>query len=130
MSLKIDIKEQKEGVYVVGLKGRLDSDTSLSFDERVKPYLEPSTRVLILDMSELDYITSIGLGSIFQVRKTIEAVGGKLIITNPQPQIKKVFEIVKALPKSLIFESIEEIDKYLDTMQKKEIEKDEQDPHH
>jgi len=125
MALKIDIKEQKEGVYVVRLKGRLDTDTYLSFDESVKPYLAPSTKVLILDMSVLEYITSIGLGSIFQVRKTIEAVGGKLIITNPQPQIKKVFEIVKALPKSLIFESIEEIDKYLDTMQKKEIEKQE-----
>ncbi len=121
MPFKMDIKEQKEGIFVARMEGSLDTETALLFDESVKPYLAPPTKALILDMSKLAYITSMGLGSIFQARKALEAGGGKLIITNPQPQIKKVFEIVKALPRSLIFESIEEIDRYLDAMQKKEI---------
>jgi hypothetical protein len=35
-----------------------------------------------------------------------------------QPQIRKVFDILSALPTLKVFTSIEELDKYLDTMQK------------
>jgi hypothetical protein len=38
---------------------------------------------------------------------------------NLQPQIKKVFDIINALPSMQIFASIEELDEYLDAMQKK-----------
>ena len=40
---------------------------------------------------------------------------------NLQPQIEKVFEIIKALPDQRIFKDIEELDRYLDRMQKKVI---------
>ncbi|MGD2270109.1 MAG: hypothetical protein PVI06_06895 [Desulfobacterales bacterium] len=38
---------------------------------------------------------------------------------NLQPQIKKVFDIINALPSMQIFASIEELDEYLDAIQKK-----------
>ena len=38
---------------------------------------------------------------------------------NLQPQIKKVFEIINAIPSMKIFTSMEELDEYLDIMQKK-----------
>ena len=37
---------------------------------------------------------------------------------NLQPQIQKVFDILKAIPSLKVFASIGELDKYLDTMQK------------
>jgi hypothetical protein len=40
-------------------------------------------------------------------------------LTNRQPQIVKVFEIVKALPDLRVFETDEEMDGYLRTMQDK-----------
>ena len=40
---------------------------------------------------------------------------------NLKPQIKKVFEIINALPELNVFRSIEELDAYLDKMQKKEM---------
>jgi anti-anti-sigma regulatory factor len=48
--------------------------------------------------------------------------GGKIVLLNLHPQIRKVFEIIKALPSEQIFESVEELDQYLDTMQKGTIE--------
>ena len=38
---------------------------------------------------------------------------------NLQPQIRKVFDIVSALPTMQVFKNIEELDEYLDVMQKK-----------
>ncbi|MGN6093137.1 MAG: STAS domain-containing protein, partial [Luteibacter jiangsuensis] len=37
---------------------------------------------------------------------------------NPQPQVKKVFDIVKAVPVAEVFASVGELDQYLDHMQR------------
>ena len=57
--------------------------------------------------------------SIFRARKLLAARGGTLVLANAQPQVQKVFDIVKAVPLSEIFRSVEEADAYLDKIQKK-----------
>ncbi len=121
MALNISIEEQKQGVYVVKLAGELDSDTYMMFQDKLRPFLVESTEVLIFDMSGLRYISSMGLAEIFKIRKKMEAYKGSIVISNLQPQIKKVFEIVKALPSEKVFENREEVDNYLSAMQRKEI---------
>jgi hypothetical protein len=41
------------------------------------------------------------------------------VIVNPQPAVRKVLEIVKALPPQQVFGSDAELDAYLDAMQRK-----------
>ncbi len=53
-----------------------------------------------------------------------EEINAKFGVINLQPQIRKVFDIVKAIPDSSIFASIDELDKYLDSIQRKEKEKE------
>ena len=45
--------------------------------------------------------------------------GGKFLLVNLQPQIKKVFEIIKALDGMNVFKNQEEMDDYLTAMQNK-----------
>jgi hypothetical protein len=54
-----------------------------------------------------------------RARKAIEPAGGKVALVNPQPAVRKVLEIVKAMPRGGIFASVEELDAYLDEMQQK-----------
>ena len=122
-ALGIDIKKKTEGTFLITLKGRVDSDTYRQLDVKVKPLLIPSTKVIILDMEKVSYVSSAGLGVIFDMKNFIEKNNGSLVISSLQPHVKKVFEIVKALPPENIFESREELDKYLDNIQRKEIEK-------
>ena len=65
-SLSINIERKAEGAVLVSLKGRIDSDTYSKLDKEVKPILAPATKVLILDMSQVSYISSTGLAVIFQ----------------------------------------------------------------
>lgn len=123
MSLRIDVEKRKEGYFIVSLDGKLDTITSVAFEEKIDPILNSSTEVLVLDMEKLNYISSMGLRSIFKARKALKPHEGKLVATNLQPQVAKVFEIVIALPKACIFESIEEADEYFDLMQRQELEK-------
>ncbi len=122
MVLQVDIKAQGDGAYVISLIGRLDGETYRFFDEEIKPLFMETTKLLVFDMDKLDYVSSIGMGVIFHARKVMEDNQGKIVMVNLQPQIKKVFDMVKLLPAKGLFESMEELDKYLDGVQSREKE--------
>jgi anti-anti-sigma factor len=123
MPLEITVKKKQEGVYVVRPEGHLDSTTALKFEEEVTPLFTASTKVLIFDLSQLDYISSAGVRFVFMAQKAMSKNNGVFMMTNLKPQIKKVFEIINALPNLRVFKNIEEADEYLFAMQEKEIEK-------
>ena len=85
--------------------------------------IEPATKVVLLDLKELSYISSMGIGSLLKIKKALEENKGKLMLSNLQPQIAKVFDIIKALPSEIIFRNVEEADAYLSKIQQSEIEK-------
>ena len=74
------------------------------------------------DSADLKYLRSMGIRVIFKVKKALSAAGGDVIFTNLQPQVEKVFEIINALPTFQVFRSTEELDAYLDRMQKKVLD--------
>ncbi len=121
--LAVAIEKKVEGGFLVRLRGRLDSDTYKALEQKIKPVLAPATKLVILDMEKINYVSSAGLAVIFQIKKFLEDKEGSLIIASLQPQVKKVMDIVKALPKENIFEDREELDKYLDYIQKKTLKK-------
>jgi sigma-B regulation protein RsbU (phosphoserine phosphatase) len=47
---------------------------------------------------------------------------GDLAILNPQPQVRKVFDIMKLLPAMNVFANIKELDEYLTRIQKQVVE--------
>ena len=56
--------------------------------------------------------------------KTLKKHGGHFALMHLQPQIQKVLDIVKALPTVPIFRNEQEMDEYLDAMQKKVLDGD------
>jgi hypothetical protein len=46
---------------------------------------------------------------------------GRTVLVNAQPQVQKVFDIVKAVDLGAVFVSIEELDEYLDAMQRQVV---------
>ena len=122
MSLEIKVQKKGEGIYVFSLLGTLDSNTYGDLKLRLKPLLAPTTKALIFDFAGLNYISSMGVSVLFEAKKNIEGQGGSFLMTNLQPQIKRVFEIINALPSVRIFETLEEADAYLTEMQKRALE--------
>jgi anti-anti-sigma factor len=124
MSLIVNVEEKhRENAYQVSLDGRLDSNTCGSCTHIVKELLDKSAKDIIFNLKRLNYINSMGLRLLFSTAKNLKSQSRNMIITNLQPQIAKVFEIIKELPSVPIFSSIEEADEYLDLMQRREIEK-------
>ena len=80
--------------------------------------MKQSPTLLVLDLANLDYISSAGIRVVLKTRQALKKTHAKLRLMNLQPQIQKVFDIVNVLPPRQIFASLEEFDTYLDSMQR------------
>jgi anti-anti-sigma factor len=119
MSLKIQLQEGRPFTQTITLVGRLDTETAPSLDVELDRLLAGQVKVIVFDLSGLDYISSAGLGSLFRAQKSMKARSGEALLVNPQPQVQKVFDIVKAVDVKAIFRDIAELDDYLDEMQRR-----------
>ena len=130
MHLDIQTAPRSGTTQRVALFGRLDTHSYPQLDAKLAPMLnggDPPVMSLVLDLAGLNYISSAGIRSIFKARKALTARNGKLLVVNPQPQIQKVFDVVKAVPMSDIFTSVAEADAYLDMVQRKVVSGDEEE---
>jgi anti-anti-sigma factor len=118
MPLKIVVEPSDPST--IALVGRLDSTTAPELDAVLDRVLGSSGKArLAFDLSQLEYISSAGVRCIIRARKALEPRGGKVAVLNPQPPVRKVLDIVKAIPHGSIFKDVAELDDYLDAMQKK-----------
>ena len=130
MHLDIQTAPRSGTTQRVALFGRLDTHSYPQLDAELAPMLDggdPPVMSLVLDLAGLNYISSAGIRSIFKARKALTARNGKLLVVNPQRQIQKVFDVVKAVPMSDIFTSVAEADAYLDMVQRKVVRGDEEE---
>ncbi len=116
LTTTVAVDDQKS-VARVALKGALNTDTAPGFETELQDALSGGQQLTVLDMKELDYISSAGLRVIFKAAKQAKADGRRLAAANRKPHIDKVFEILKALPDMAVFANDDELDEYLDAMQ-------------
>jgi anti-anti-sigma factor len=122
MSLNIEINVAQGAAKRVILNGRLDTITAPDLEAELDQLVNEAIQLIIFDMTDLEYISSAGLRVVFKATKAMKAKGGKAGILKMQPQIKKVFDIIKALPDVPIFKNDAEMDEYLTYMQKKVVD--------
>ena len=118
MPLKVKSTTRGAGVFVVSPIGSIDAHTHSVLEEKVDEILTQKPDVIIFDMEFADYISSTGIRVLLKTKKALKETDGRMVFMNLQPQIQKVFDILKAIPSLKVFASIEELDNYLDVMQK------------
>lgn len=121
MEVRVNEEKEKQGYYTVTPVGSIDSSSHSEFRERVNEILKKYPKLVVLNLEKVDYISSAGLGVLFSIKKFLIANDGDMIFCNLKPQIVKLFEIVKALPKENIFTSIKEADNYFYKIMNDEI---------
>jgi len=79
--------------HIVRLSGRLDSTTSLAFEKSLLELLANTGARLLLDLTQLDYISSAGLRVVLVAAKRSKQAQGHLVLFGLQPMVREVFEI-------------------------------------
>ena len=119
MPISIEFDSRQQYLLTVSLGGRLDNDTVAIFDKTIEEVFESRPKVLVFEMSGLNYISSVGIRSLFNVQKAMSFTGSEIRFVGLQPSVKKVFDIVKAVDVRSVFANTRELDAYLDSMQQK-----------
>jgi anti-anti-sigma factor len=117
MALNVTSAVKKPGVYVVAPVGAIDTTSHKILEEKVESVLQQQPDLVIFDLEFTDYINSMGIRVLVKTKKALQARNAKLAFINLQPPIRKVFDILNALPSLQVFASIAEMDAYLDAMQ-------------
>jgi len=113
MSLEVRIEEREPGVYVVTPVGEVNTDTYGELEKNVNA-ITPKAKAVIFELKDMTYISSMGLSVFFRVKTTLGDQGAKFLWVHPQPQVQKVFDVMKVLPDAMVA-SLEEADEYLDS---------------
>ena len=122
MALNVRVTQDRSFSRTVHLDGRLDSESVTLLDEELNKLANAPVDVVVFDLADLEYISSAGLRSIFGTRQALAARSGRIALVNARPQVQKVFDIVKATDLVAVFVSVEELDRYLDAMQRKVVD--------
>jgi anti-anti-sigma factor len=90
----MEISTRKEDkAMVVTVSDRMDAVTASDFENALAELMDQGDRIFVIDFTELDYISSAGLHSIFAVAKKLKGMDGKLSLASLQEMVKEIFDI-------------------------------------
>jgi anti-anti-sigma factor len=107
------------GATVVRVGGTLEAETVDAARGRIEPIVRAAPKVVVFDLGELTFLSSVGIGLLLDARQRLAKAGSSVFLTNLQPQIAKVMEIVNAIPKESVFADLAEMDDYLAEIQRR-----------
>ena len=92
---------------VILVSGRMDADNAPQFEQRCRACIAEGHTVIVVDLGELTYVSSMGLRSFVSLGKTLQDKGGALRICRLNGLVKQVFEITGLLGSFPVYESVE-----------------------
>jgi anti-anti-sigma factor len=115
----MQLSEIRRGdVLIVELKGRLDAETSKGVHDKLADLIERGERRLVLDGSELLYVSSSGLKVLLQASKRLAHSAGNMVLCSLSDRIRRVLDIA-GFSLFLIYDSQEEATQELREWQKR-----------
>ena len=84
---------QLKQFQVVAVSGRLDALTAPAFEAEARKLLEQGARAIILDMSDLEFVSSAGLRAILTLAKSLRSAQGEVRFAGLRPAVQEVFAI-------------------------------------
>jgi anti-sigma B factor antagonist len=93
IGLEVTIEDSNPGPAVVlRCRGFIDSHTFLGLEEPLECALARDAMRIVVDLREVTYISSAGLGVLVGAHKQAEERGGLLVLACPRPEICTVLE--------------------------------------
>ena len=86
-------EDKKSGVVTLGLSGRLDATTSKTFEENIVARIDSGDRQFVIDLSQLEYISSSGLRVFLLAAKRLHGADGKIVLCSLKDPVREVFDI-------------------------------------
>lgn len=90
----MEIKENKQdAILILEISGHLDANTSGQLEKKLISPIDNDTKQIIIDFSDLEYISSSGLRLLLLAAKKLDKIDGKIVLCSMEDFIKEVFDI-------------------------------------
>jgi anti-anti-sigma factor len=85
-------EERQGGVLILRPVGRIDNETSLSFQDRLLGVLNAGD-VALVDFADVEFISSAGLAALMTAAKQAKAQNGHIGVAALRPLVQEIFAI-------------------------------------
>ncbi len=92
-------------VRISGSAGMVDADL---IREKLKSVTAESAQQIVLDLSELEFISSSGLGVIVSARHDAQVHGGRMVLANPTPAVRKILDATRLSTLFGVFDTLQQ----------------------
>jgi len=92
----LKIQERVEGsIKILNISGRIDSRTAREFETHLKSAISDMSPHLLLDMKDVEYITSAGMRVLASAYKAVSKFeGGDIVIANLREDLVRLFRLI------------------------------------
>ena len=91
--MELQYKELESNIRLIKLIGRLDIMGTGEIETKFAGYSAGEKVRVIVDLSEVDFLSSIGIRLLMLTAKSVSNRGGKMVILRPIPEVQNVLEI-------------------------------------
>lgn len=90
----VDIQvSAQDAVTLVEASGRIDSMTANEFGAALINVIDEGAARIVLDLSQVDYMSSAGLRELVAALKRVKRISGDMRIANPSPRVSEIMEM-------------------------------------
>jgi anti-sigma B factor antagonist len=105
--MKLEFTELEHGIRLVKLIGALDLSGRYSIEIEFVRLCAGENVLVLVDLSEVEYISSIGVHMLITSANSVTGRGGKLALLNPQPTVLDVLDLTGILQLIPIYSELE-----------------------
>jgi len=91
--IRLGLSHPTVGVALVEVRGELDVRTAPDLRDLMERAIAGGDRRLVIDLNQVDYLDSTGLGALVRSARCVNAAEGELQIVCESPRIQRIMEI-------------------------------------
>jgi anti-anti-sigma factor len=90
----MQIQTKREGeAAVAAVSGKLDMVTAAEFQKALGEVIASGAKRVVLDLGELSYVSSAGIGAVMTLARELRTRGGELRLSNLRDNVAKIFDV-------------------------------------
>lgn len=106
--MRITVDADSDGPALVALEGRLDLSTATLVRQRLAELVASGSRRLVIDLGDVSFIDSTGLGTLVSGYKAARLAGGDVRLARPSDQARVILQLTTLERVLKPYDSIEE----------------------
>lgn len=91
--MKLRYSKRDNDIRMIKLTGKFDNVGASEIETKLTGYCSGDNVRVIVDLSEVNFLASIGIRLLLSTAKSAANSGGKMVILNPIPDVQHILEV-------------------------------------